>query len=86
VAIGVMNGLRQHGLEPGRDIAVTGYDNIEEAAITAPQLTTVSDGHHEIGHLAARALHARIHGDKEPGSIMHIKPELRIRQSANKRA
>jgi len=86
VAIGVMNGLRQHGLEPGRDIAVTGYDDIEEATITAPPLTTVSDGHHEIGHLAARALHARIHGDKEPGAIVHIKPELCIRQSANKLA
>ncbi len=84
VAIGVMNGLRQHGLEPGRDISVTGYDNIEEAIITAPPLTTVSDGHHEIGHLAARALHKRIHGDREPGAIVHIKPELRIRQSASK--
>jgi len=83
VAIGVMNGLRQHGLEPGRDIAVTGYDDIEEASISWPPLTTVSDGHHEIGRQAARALYRRIAGEKEFAPAILIKPELRVRQSAN---
>ncbi len=83
-AIGVLNGLRQHGLEPGRDIAVTGYDDIEEAAISWPPLTTVYDGHHEIGHQAARALARRIGGEKEFAPAIHFKPELRIRQSANR--
>ena len=84
VAIGVMNGLRMHGLEPGVDIAVTGYDDIEEAAISAPPLTTVSDGHLEIGRQAAHALFTRIGGETEPGHNVLITPELRVRQSANK--
>lgn len=84
VAIGVMNGLRQHGLEPGRDMAITGYDNIDESAISWPPLTTVSDGHCEIGRQAAKALFERIGGDKKPGSTVYIKPELCIRQSANR--
>ncbi len=84
VALGVLNGLRMHGLEPGVDIAVTGYDDIEEAAISAPPLTTVSDGHLEIGHLAARALFERIGGETESGSNVLIAPELRVRQSVNK--
>ena len=28
-------------IEPGKDIAVTGYDDIEEASISSPPLTTV---------------------------------------------
>ncbi len=82
VAIGVMNGLRMHGLEPGVDIAVTGYDDIEEAAISAPPLTTVSDGHLEIGRQAARALYERIGGVLEPAPHVMIKPKLLVRQSA----
>ena len=84
VAIGVMNGLRRQGLEPGIDISVTGYDDIDEAAICAPPLTTVSDGHHEIGHLAARALYGKIRGEEQPVETVHITPKLKIRQSACK--
>jgi DNA-binding LacI/PurR family transcriptional regulator len=81
VAIGVINGLRHHGLEAGRDISVTGYDDIDEAVISSPALTTVADGHREIGKRAARALIARVKGEPvEEGSRM-IKPQLKIRQS-----
>lgn len=84
VAIGVMNGLRQHGLEPGRDVAVTGYDDIEEASISAPGLTTVADGHHEIGHLAARSLYAKIRSEPQAGKNVYIEPHLKIRNSVHK--
>jgi len=81
VAIGVMHALRQNGLEPGHDIAVTGYDDIEEASISAPPLTTVSDGHDEIGKLAARSLFAKIRGDVQSGEDVLIDPLLKIRGS-----
>ncbi len=82
VAIGVMNGLRQHNIIPGKDIAVTGYDDIEEARIAAPPLTTVADGHHKIGAQAARALIAKISGLPIDECIGIVEPELCIRQSA----
>lgn len=83
VAIGVLNGLRHQGVEPGVDISVTGYDDIAEAAISAPPLTTVSDGHHEIGRKAAQALHALIN-DKEPETrSARIEPKLQVRQSTS---
>lgn len=84
VALGVMHGLRQRGIEPGRDIAVTGYDDIEEASISAPPLTTVHDGHDEIGKLAARALYAKIKGEKPNTKPVMIEPKLRIRDSVQK--
>lgn len=55
-AIGLMNGIARAGLVPGVDISVTGYDDLEEAAIATPALTTVWNGQREVGRRAARAL------------------------------
>ncbi len=41
VALGLMLGLAHHGLHPGRDFAVTGFDDIPEAAMSMPALTTL---------------------------------------------
>ena len=81
VAIGVMYGLRKHGLEPGRDIAVTGYDDIEEASISFPPLTTVNDGHDEMGRQAARTLFAKIRKEDHASGDTLIAPNLKIRDS-----
>ncbi len=82
VALGAMHGLRSRGIEPGKDIAVTGYDDIEEASISSPPLTTVADGHDEIGRLAARALFAKISGKEADTDAVFIEPQLKIRDSA----
>jgi len=42
MAIGAMSGLRAHGVEPGRDIAVAGFDDIQTVRDIVPALTTVS--------------------------------------------
>ncbi len=55
VALGLMYGLSRAGVRPGIDIAVCGYDDIDEAAIAMPPLTTVSNGQAEVGHRAAGA-------------------------------
>ena len=83
VAIGLMNGIARAGLVPGRDISVTGYDDLEEAAIATPALTTVWNGQAEVGRLAARALLDRLAGSHEPDGMHLIKPEMRIRQSTS---
>jgi DNA-binding LacI/PurR family transcriptional regulator len=44
------------------DISVTGYDDLEEAAIATPALTTVWNGQREVGRRAARALLDRLTG------------------------
>jgi LacI family transcriptional regulator len=82
VAFGVMLGLKEAGLEPGRDIAVVGYDNILEAAVTNPALTTVMASPMLVGTEAANLLHKRILDklDDAPRRII-LKPELVIRDS-----
>lgn len=82
VAIGVMSGLRSMGIEPGQDIAVTGYDDISEAEIAAPALTTVWNGQQEVGRRAAQAMVAIISGEETPREKVLVAPQLRIRESS----
>ncbi len=81
VAIGVMSGLRELGIEPGREVSVIGYDDIGEAEIAAPALTTVWNGQQEVGRLAARAMVAILTGETPPTGKALITPELRMRKS-----
>lgn len=82
VAIGLMNGVYRAGLIPGKDISVTGYDDLIEAAISMPALTTVWNGQSMVGRRAARALLDRLSGVEDNlNGLQLIKPEMRIRQS-----
>ena len=81
VAIGLMNGIARAGLVPGRDVSVTGYDDLEEASIATPALTTVWNGQSDVGRAAARALLDKLNGSSEPNGLHLVKPEMRIRQS-----
>ena len=84
VAIGLMNGLARAGFVPGEDISVTGYDDLEEAMIAMPALTTVWNGQREVGRLAARALLDRLGGAEVDAEQKLIRPELHVRQSTAK--
>ncbi len=83
-AIGLMNGIARAGLVPGEDVSVTGYDDLEEAAIATPALTTVWNGQREVGRRAARALLDQLNGVEVSAAQELIHPELRIRQSTSK--
>ena len=81
VAFGVMLGLRAAGKVPGRDCAVIGFDDIDEAALWRPALTTVSISPRQIGVKAAELLLERIaHPEEGPRQII-IPPRLIVRKS-----
>ena len=61
---------------------MTGYDDIEEAAIAAPPLTTVYDGHQEMGRMAARALYEKITGAEVEVVPTTVAPKLIVRASS----
>ncbi len=81
VAIGLMNGLARAGLTAGVDVSVTGYDDLEEAAIATPALTTVWNGQREVGLRAARVMLDRLNGAEIEVSQELIRPELHVRGS-----
>lgn len=81
VALGVMQALRKMGREPGRDFALVGFDDITEAALVQPALTTVSVAAKEIGRKAGELLYSRIQGNDEPPKRIILPPALVIRES-----
>jgi len=52
MAIGAMSGLRSRGVEPGRDIAIAGFDDIQTVRDVTPALTTVGIPLFEVGESA----------------------------------
>ncbi|MFC4565882.1 LacI family DNA-binding transcriptional regulator [Nocardiopsis mangrovi] len=60
IAVGAMDALRRRGLSIPGDIALTGYDDIEAAALLSPSLTTVHNPAREIGRSCARLLLDRL--------------------------
>lgn len=59
-AFGVIHGLIELGRKPGRDFGVVGFDNIAEAALGRPALTTIAIEPRQIGEQAATLLLRRI--------------------------
>jgi LacI family transcriptional regulator len=82
-ALGVMLGLSDLGLTPGRDVAVIGFDNIPEGAMHRPALTTVAIGARQIGEEAARLLLRRIKAPEGPPENIILPPKLVIRSSCS---
>ena len=53
MALAALQAIREVGLEPGRDVAVVGFDDLEAAALAHPPLTTIRQDRRELGTLAA---------------------------------
>ncbi|MBB5359057.1 LacI family transcriptional regulator [Rhodanobacter sp. ANJX3] len=82
VALGLMLGLNQRGLRPGRDFALTGFDDIAEAALGMPPLTTLSTAPHERGMQAAQLMLQRLHEPRTPNRQTVAPVKLVIRASS----
>lgn len=81
VALGAMMKLKEMGLIPGRDIGIIGFDDIPEANLLSPKLTTISSFPQFMGIQAATLLHKRMEGlSIEPQSII-LQPKLIVRES-----
>lgn len=80
MALGVLNGLAERGIAVPRTIAVTGFDDVEEARLTASPLTTVRQPLDKIGRQAARNVLHWMNTGSQPESS-EIDTELVIRRS-----
>lgn len=60
LAVGAMFELQVRGLSIPRDVAVVGFDDIEDARYAVPALTTVDPGRREIAEVAVDLLHRRV--------------------------
>lgn len=85
MAIGLMQGLRERGFVPGRDLAIVGYDDSDAAKVTDLSLTTVHVPFYEMGHLAACKILDRIQAVDAADSFFEKLPtRLVVRKSCSK--
>jgi DNA-binding LacI/PurR family transcriptional regulator len=82
MAIGALSILRRAGRRVPDDVAVVGFDDIDEAAITEPALTTVHQPAYEMGQRLAELLLAQIDGQSVPGELIITRGTLIFRASA----
>jgi len=86
IAFGVMMGLRHRGREAGRDFSVVGADDVSEAALWAPGLTTVSNHQSEMGRRACERVLVRTVNPALPATRIIIPPTLVVRGSTARMA
>ncbi len=82
IAIGALQWLQQHSFRVPDDVAVSGFDDIPEAAFTVPALTTVHVHKRLIGALAAERIVRRIENVDEVPLHVQTPTYLVIRQSS----
>ncbi|NLE22889.1 MAG: LacI family transcriptional regulator [Actinobacteria bacterium] len=67
LALGALRVLRMHDYRVPADVAIIGFDDIDEARYSLPSLTTVDPGRREIARIAVEVLLGRIERrDTEP--------------------
>jgi LacI family transcriptional regulator len=82
VALGLMMGLASRGRRAGHDFAVVGFDDIPEAAVSAPPLTTIATEPRARGRQAAEMILARAKQRAAPPVVTIAPVRLVVRQSA----
>jgi DNA-binding LacI/PurR family transcriptional regulator len=81
-AFGALYALRQAGYRVPEDVAVVGFDDLEEGAYGSPSLTTIAPNKQEIGRLATTFLIGRILGTRTaPPEQVEVSFQLKIRES-----
>ncbi len=84
LALGAMHELLVRGVKVPGDVAVVGFDDIDEASFSSPSLTTVSPGMDEIVRRSLALLLDRIEGREKTAGGVHVESDfaLKIRESA----
>lgn len=82
IAIGVMRALSERGLKAGRDVSVTGYDDIPLAAFMDPPLTTFSQQTAMSGRRVAQMMLDLISGAR-PEDLQELHDAVFIRRASD---
>lgn len=81
VALGACEALIRAGQRPGVDVSVFGFDDIQDAAVATPALSTMAVSPHKLGRKLARALLDRIAEPDMPPAVSEVSAEPIIRET-----
>jgi DNA-binding LacI/PurR family transcriptional regulator len=82
LAVGVLRALRSQGVRVPQDVAVTGFDDTDEAQYTVPPLTSASPEQAEMVSAAVDMLEQRLGGYSGPPREVHTGAHLVVRDSS----
>jgi LacI family transcriptional regulator len=81
VALGVIEALQHSGVRAGKEFGVVGFNNVPDAALSLPGLTTVDTSPRQLGESAAELLLKRIAQRDSPVRTVILQPRLIVRES-----
>jgi len=84
MAIGAINAIYEAGLQPGRDVAIVGFDDIPTAQYLQPPLTTLRQPIAEVGRRMVNMLLRLIRGEELTERQALLPPTLIVRDSSGK--
>ena len=83
MALAAMQAIRDAALQPGREVAVVGFDDLEAAALAHPPLTTIRQDRRELGTLAATRATELIENPDVTPRVTVLPVELVVRSSSS---
>jgi DNA-binding LacI/PurR family transcriptional regulator len=83
LALGALRTLAERGLRVPDDVAVVGFDDIEDGRWSVPSLTTVAPDKEQLARLALDCLAARIADPGAPGQDLLAQHRLLVRESSS---
>jgi DNA-binding LacI/PurR family transcriptional regulator len=81
LALGALHELHERGIPVPREVAVVGFDDIEEGRYSAPTLSSISPGREQIARVAVDLLIERMAGESRPPRLVVADFELVARES-----
>ena len=82
MALGAISASQKRGLTVGKDVAITGFDDIPLAEHSHPSLTSVRQPVYDIGRQICRMLIRLILGEELSDRHVLLQPELIVRESS----
>jgi DNA-binding LacI/PurR family transcriptional regulator len=82
LALGALRAVVDAGLRVPEDIALVGFDDVEDGRFAVPRLTTVAPDKEGIARLALQSLRDRLAGDESPARVITAPHRLVVRESS----
>jgi DNA-binding LacI/PurR family transcriptional regulator len=82
MALGAISAAQKRGRNVGKDIAIIGFDDIPQAELNHPSLTTVHQPIYQIGSMVCQFLVKRLKGEHLEEQSKILKPTLIVRESS----
>jgi DNA-binding LacI/PurR family transcriptional regulator len=82
LALGALRALADAGLRVPDDVALVGFDDIEDGRYAVPTLTTIAPDKDRIAQLALQVLRDRLAGDDRPARVITAPHRLVVRESS----